>query len=130
MILDWYCIIAVICDLRPVLRPDPAGAVPQMVPIKEMTDVMRVIKEQLVLKRGCWVRLKRGVFKDDIAQVDYVDAGQSSVHLKLVPRIDYSRMRGALRDKVRNGVHHRLLKEKIRAIWMTLHACQSGSVCR
>ena len=72
-----------------------------MVPIKEMTDVMRVIKEQLVLKQGCWVRLKRGIFKDDIAQVDYVDAGQSSVHLKLIPRIDYSRMRGALRDKVR-----------------------------
>ncbi|XP_037068165.1 transcription elongation factor SPT5-like, partial [Pollicipes pollicipes] len=71
----------------------------QMVPIKEMTDVMRVIKEQMVLKRGCWVRLKRGVFKDDIAQVDYVDPGQSSVHLKLIPRIDYSRMRGALRDK-------------------------------
>ncbi|XP_043189058.1 transcription elongation factor SPT5-like isoform X2 [Amphibalanus amphitrite] len=68
-----------------------------------MTDVMPVIEEQLVLKRSCWVRLKRGIFKDDIAQVDYVDTGQSSVHLKLVPRIDYSRLRDTLRDKDAGG---------------------------
>lgn len=30
-------------------------------------------------------------------QVDYVDMAQNLVHLKLLPRIDYSRMRGALR---------------------------------
>ena len=41
----------------------------QMVPIKEMTDVLRVVKEQTGLKRKQWVRLKRGVFKDDLAQV-------------------------------------------------------------
>lgn len=70
----------------------------QMVPIKEMTDVMRVIKDQVKLKSGCWVRLKRSIFKDDIAQVDYVTSAQNSVHLKLIPRIDYTRMRGALRN--------------------------------
>ena len=69
----------------------------QMVPIKEMTDVLRVVKEQTVMKPKSWVRLKRGVFKDDIAQVDYVDIAQNQVHLKLIPRIDYSRPRGALR---------------------------------
>ena len=68
-----------------------------MVPIKEMTDVLRVVKEQSVLKSKSWVRLKRGVYKDDIAQVDYVDVAQNQVHLKLIPRIDYSRPRGALR---------------------------------
>ena len=41
----------------------------QMVPIKEMTDVMRVVKDTATLKRGSWVRIKRGMFKDDIAQV-------------------------------------------------------------
>ena len=40
-----------------------------------------------------------GLFKDDIAQVDYVDAAQNVVSLKLLPRIDYTRYRGALRDK-------------------------------
>jgi transcription elongation factor SPT5 len=69
----------------------------QMVPIKEMTDVLRVVKEQSVMKPKSWVRLKRGIFKDDIAQVDYVDVAQNQVHLKLIPRIDYSRPRGALR---------------------------------
>ena len=40
-----------------------------MVPIKEMTDVLKVVKESAVLKPKSWVRLKRGVFKDDLAQV-------------------------------------------------------------
>lgn len=69
----------------------------QMVPIKEMTDVLRVVKEQSVMKSKSWVRLKRGIYKDDIAQVDYVDVAQNQVHLKLIPRIDYTRPRGALR---------------------------------
>ncbi|KAJ8965744.1 hypothetical protein NQ314_003922 [Rhamnusium bicolor] len=69
----------------------------QMVPIKEMTDVLRVVKEQTGLKSKQWVRLKRGLYKDDIAQVDYFDMAQNQVHLKLLPRIDYTRLRGALR---------------------------------
>lgn len=68
-----------------------------MVPINQMTDVLRVAKEVPTLKRGAWVRLKRGIFKDDLAQVDYVDSSHNNVHLKLIPRIDYTRMRGALR---------------------------------
>ena len=46
----------------------------QMVPIKEMTDVLKVVKETAVLKPKSWVRLKRGVFKDDLAQVN-ISAG-------------------------------------------------------
>lgn len=30
-------------------------------------------------------------------QVDWVDVAQSKVNLRIVPRIDYTRMRGALR---------------------------------
>lgn len=40
-----------------------------MVPIKEMTDVLKVVKEVTNLKPKSWVRLKRGLYKDDIAQV-------------------------------------------------------------
>ncbi|XP_066144783.1 transcription elongation factor SPT5 isoform X1 [Euwallacea fornicatus] len=69
----------------------------QMVPIKEMTDVLRVVKEQTGLKSKQWVRLKRGLYKDDIAQVDYFDMAQNQVHLKILPRIDYTRLRGALK---------------------------------
>lgn len=39
-----------------------------------------------------------GLYKDDIAQVDYVDLAQNQVHLKLLPRVDYTRPRGALRN--------------------------------
>ena len=40
-----------------------------MVPIKEMTDVLRVVKDTALLKAKMWVRLKRSVYKDDLAQV-------------------------------------------------------------
>lgn len=72
----------------------------EMVPIKEMTDVLKVVNEQTGLRKKQWVRLKRGLYKDDIAQVDFVDLAQNQVHLKLLPRIDYSRMRGALKTKL------------------------------
>ena len=55
----------------------------QMVPIKEMTDVVRVVKERIGLRPRQWVRLRRGIYKDDLAQVDYVDMGQNQVHLKV-----------------------------------------------
>lgn len=41
----------------------------QMVNRNEMPDVMRVIKETAHLKPKQWVRLKRGLYKDDLAQV-------------------------------------------------------------
>jgi len=97
----------------------------QMVPIKEMTDVMRVVKEQAGLKPKQWVRIKRGVFKDDLAQVDYVDVSSNQVSLRLLARIDYSRMRGALRTTAGDDFKRKKFKrppsklfdpEKIRAI--------------
>jgi transcription elongation factor SPT5 len=38
-----------------------------------------VVKEQAGLKPKQWVRIKRGVFKDDLAQVDYVDVASNQV---------------------------------------------------
>ena len=42
-----------------------------MVPTKEMPDVFKVLKEfdRTSLRPKMWVRLKKGVFKDDLAQV-------------------------------------------------------------
>jgi transcription elongation factor SPT5 len=60
-----------------------------MVPIKEMTDVLRVVKERIGLKPRQWVRLKRGIYKDDLAQVDYVDMAQNQVHLKVEKSTSY-----------------------------------------
>lgn len=44
----------------------------KMVPIKEMTDVLRIVKETSDLKPKAWVRLKRGLYKDDLAQVSEI----------------------------------------------------------
>ncbi len=42
-----------------------------MVPNNQMADVMRVVKDAATssLKQGSWVRIKRGLYRDDIAQV-------------------------------------------------------------
>lgn len=40
-----------------------------MVPTKEMPDVMKVLKEVTNLKSKMWVRLKKGIYRDDLAQV-------------------------------------------------------------
>lgn len=74
----------------------------EMVPTKEMPDVLRVIKDIPKLKVGSWVRMKRTIYKDDLAQVEHVDTAQNQVILKLIPRIDFNIKRGALRDPTEN----------------------------
>ncbi|KAH9383944.1 hypothetical protein HPB48_025884 [Haemaphysalis longicornis] len=93
-----------------------------MVPIKEMTDVLRVTREQAQLRPKQWVRLKRGIYRDDLAQVDYVDTAQSQVNLKLLPRVDYTRPRGALRSASNHRYchHHSELPKKCAAISFNL----------
>uniref|UniRef100_A0A8B9JXV3 Transcription elongation factor SPT5 n=1 Tax=Astyanax mexicanus TaxID=7994 RepID=A0A8B9JXV3_ASTMX len=71
----------------------------QMVPIKEMTDVLKVVKEVTNLKPKSWVRLKRGLYKDDIAQVDYVEPSQNTISLKMIPRIDLDRIKARMSMK-------------------------------
>lgn len=71
-----------------------------MVPFKEMPDVLKVVKDVVKLKVGSWVRMKRTIYKDDLAQVEQVDMAQDQVILKLIPRIDYSIKRGAQREPI------------------------------
>ena len=40
------------------------------------------------------MRMKRGIYKDDLAQVDYVEDSQNQVCVKMVPRIDMQKFRG------------------------------------
>uniref|UniRef100_A0A0N5AR43 Transcription elongation factor SPT5 n=1 Tax=Syphacia muris TaxID=451379 RepID=A0A0N5AR43_9BILA len=69
-----------------------------MVPIKEMCDTLKVVKSTPTLRNGMYVRMKKTMYKDDLAQVDLADVAHNRVYLKLVPRIDYTRKRGALRE--------------------------------
>jgi transcription elongation factor SPT5 len=68
-----------------------------MVPIKGMTDILRVVKTSYGIQKGSWVRVKRGVYRDDLAKVEHCDTTQNTVTLKLIPRIDYSKKRGGPR---------------------------------
>ncbi|CAK8694828.1 transcription elongation factor SPT5-like isoform X2 [Clavelina lepadiformis] len=72
----------------------------KMVPTKEMPDVFKVLKEfdRGSLKPKMWVRLKKGLYKGDLAQIDYLEQSSNQVTLKLIPRIDLTRPRGANRN--------------------------------
>lgn len=63
-----------------------------MVPIKEMTDIMKVVSKVVELKNKQWVRLKKGVYKNDVAQIFHVDMAENRVDLKLLPRINYTKV--------------------------------------
>ena len=70
----------------------------EMVPFKEMPDVLRVVKDVVKLKTGSWVRMKRTIYKDDLAQVEHVEMAMNQVILKLIPRIDFNLKRGSLKE--------------------------------
>lgn len=59
-----------------------------LVPIKEMPDLLRVTKSQQ-LQPGGYVRLKRGKYAGDLAQIDDVESNGLEVTLRIVPRLDY-----------------------------------------
>jgi transcription elongation factor SPT5 len=60
----------------------------KLVPINEMTSVLTVASKKKALKEGAWVRIKRGVYKDDLGKVDtLLDSGSKAV-VRLMPRID------------------------------------------
>ncbi|KAH7036501.1 hypothetical protein BKA57DRAFT_540026 [Linnemannia elongata] len=59
-----------------------------LVPIKEMTDVLKVRHKESDLRPGTWVRVKRGKYAMDLAQIlDIADSGDTA-KVKLIPRLD------------------------------------------
>ncbi|KAF0990266.1 hypothetical protein HZS_3939 [Henneguya salminicola] len=64
----------------------------KMVPIEEMTDVFRVIKNVAQIMPNSWVRFKRGLYRDDLAHVQSFDPIKSVATVKFLPRIDYSKL--------------------------------------
>lgn len=60
-----------------------------LVPMHQMTSVLRVSNQAADLKPGDWVRIKRGKYVGDLAQVASVDQGGQKVEVKIVPRINF-----------------------------------------
>lgn len=72
----------------------------QLVPIKEMTDVLSVESKVVDLATDAWVRMKLGIYKGDLAKVVEVDNVRQRVTVKLIPRIDLQ----AIADKMDGNV--------------------------
>lgn len=73
----------------------------KLVPVKEMVDVLAVPVNQTSLQTHDWVRVKRGMYKGDLAQVLEVDEPRSRATIKLVPRLDAAAIKsgGGLQDE-------------------------------
>lgn len=75
------------------LRSIFASKPPKLVPLGEMVSAVTVIKTTgKTMLPGSWVRVKAGVYKGDLAQVEDVDVNAGRAIVKLVPRIDYAAM--------------------------------------
>ena len=59
-----------------------------LVPVKEMPDLLRVTKTQELREDG-YVRIKRGLYKDDLAMIQEVESNGLEVTVRLVPRLTY-----------------------------------------
>ena len=64
------------------------GTKPLMIPLDEMPDLFK-IKKSKQLEPGMYVRIKRGLYQGDLAQVVEADGNGTDVELRVVPRLDY-----------------------------------------
>ncbi|EJU01578.1 hypothetical protein DACRYDRAFT_22655 [Dacryopinax primogenitus] len=61
-----------------------------LVPIEEMASLLRIKKKEVNIDVGSWVRIRRGRYQGDLAQVtDVVEPGERYT-VKYIPRIDVS----------------------------------------
>ncbi|KAI0062514.1 transcription elongation factor Spt5 [Artomyces pyxidatus] len=59
-----------------------------LVPIEEMASLLLIKKQDLTVAPGSWVRMKRGKYQGDLAQVMDITENGEEVGLKFIPRID------------------------------------------
>jgi hypothetical protein len=62
-----------------------------ILPIEEMTKIYEDNDSKLVRpKKGQWVRIRGGLYQDDLGQVDYIQSDER-IFIKLVPRVNPKR---------------------------------------
>ena len=59
-----------------------------LVPIEEMASLLQIKKQDLTVTPGTWVRIRRGKYQGDLAQVVDVTENGEEVGVKYIPRID------------------------------------------
>ena len=76
-------VIHAVNGLVGVFRRDPV-----LVPINEMAPLLQLKKKEITITPGSWVRIKRGKYQGDLAQVVDVTENGEEAGLKFIPRID------------------------------------------
>ncbi|KDN44288.1 hypothetical protein RSAG8_05552, partial [Rhizoctonia solani AG-8 WAC10335] len=60
----------------------------KLVPIDEMSSLLKIKRVETTVQPGAWVRIKRGKYAGDLAQVIDITENGEEVGLKFIPRID------------------------------------------
>ncbi|KAF8655012.1 hypothetical protein AX16_003283 [Volvariella volvacea WC 439] len=60
----------------------------QLVPIEEMASLLQIKKQEQTITPGSWVRMRRGKYQGDLAQVMDIAENGEDVGLRFIPRID------------------------------------------
>ncbi|KAI4204757.1 MAG: hypothetical protein LQ348_001232 [Seirophora lacunosa] len=94
----------------------PRGDKTVLIPIKEMPDLMRVNKTEQ-LQPGGYVRVKRGKYVGDLAQIDDVEENGLGVTLRIVPRLDYGLNEDTNAPMVDGGIKGDIQKRKRHAAY-------------
>ncbi|EAU83929.2 transcription elongation factor SPT5 [Coprinopsis cinerea okayama7 len=61
-----------------------------LVPIEEMASLLTIKKQDLTVQPGTWVRIRRGKYQGDLAQVMDITENGEDVGLRFIPRVDLS----------------------------------------
>uniref|UniRef100_A0AC35UG06 Transcription elongation factor SPT5 n=1 Tax=Rhabditophanes sp. KR3021 TaxID=114890 RepID=A0AC35UG06_9BILA len=70
------------------------------VPNEEIVETIAIRKEAVNLEPGAYVRFKKTLYKEDLAEVINTDTADGKVLLRYLPRIDYTKMRGNMKDSL------------------------------
>lgn len=63
-----------------------------LIPVQELPLLLKPNKsDDVTLEEGSYVRIKRGIYKGDLAMVDQISENNLEVMLKIVPRLDYGK---------------------------------------
>ncbi|QLQ78305.1 hypothetical protein HG537_0A05520 [Torulaspora globosa] len=63
-----------------------------LIPVQELPLLLKPSKsDDVALEEGSYVRIKRGIYKGDLAVVDQISENNLEVMLKIVPRLDYGK---------------------------------------
>ncbi|KAF7321512.1 Transcription elongation factor SPT5 [Mycena kentingensis (nom. inval.)] len=60
----------------------------QLVPIEEMASLLQIKTQEQTVTPGSWVRIRRGTYQNDLAQVVDVTENGEFIGVKFIPRID------------------------------------------